>query len=87
MLCERQLSTDRDWFAYHDVAGWCTGEDACAAANAAAGAARGGAEATQSMSAAAGRASYVSEESLANISDPGAMAVAFWLEAVSEALQ
>ncbi len=65
----------------------CAGEDVSAAAHAAASAAQDGAEATRTMSAAAGRASYVSEESLANNSDPGAMAVAIWLEAVSEALQ
>lgn len=66
---------------------FCAGEAASAAAHAAANAAQEGAEATRSMSAAAGRASYVSEESLADNPDPGAMAVAIWLEAVSEELQ
>jgi hypothetical protein len=37
------------------------------------------------MSAAAGRASYVSEQSLADNADPGAVAVATWLLAVSNA--
>ena len=63
------------------------GGSAQAAAAAAADAARNGAHATMSMAAAAGRASYVSEASLADNADPGAVAVSLWLEAVSRALQ
>ena len=57
---------------------------ACVAA--AARAAMGGAEQTKAMAARAGRASYVPADKLAEVPDPGAMAVAFWLAAAAEAL-
>ena len=49
-------------------------------------AARQGADSTKSMTHAAGRSSYVPVSALANTPDPGAMAAAFWLEAMAEAL-
>jgi dihydroxyacetone kinase len=52
---------------------------------AAADAAAKGAEATKTMVAGAGRATYVPAESLDQVPDPGAMAVAMWLEAVAKA--
>ena len=39
------------------------------------------------MKAAAGRSSYVPEEALQDTSDPGALAVGFWLQAVAESMQ
>ncbi|KAL4434444.1 hypothetical protein ABPG75_000885 [Micractinium tetrahymenae] len=57
-----------------------------AAADAAASAAEAGAEATCSMTAAAGRASYVPAEQQEGTPDPGARAVAIWLRAVANAL-
>ena len=53
---------------------------------AAATAAEEGAEATKGMVAAAGRASYVPPEQLANVPDPGAMAAAIWLRAAASSL-
>ena len=53
---------------------------------AAAAAAEAGAEATKGMAAAAGRSSYVPAATLAEVPDPGAMAVGFWLRAVATAL-
>ena len=38
------------------------------------------------MKAGAGRSSYVPEEALRNTADPGASAVAFWLQAVADLL-
>ena len=38
------------------------------------------------MKAGAGRSSYVPEEALRNTSDPGASAVAIWLQAVADLL-
>ncbi len=52
----------------------------------AATAARDGADATATMSASAGRASYVPATSLSGVPDPGAVAAARWLSAVAEAL-
>ncbi|GAX75952.1 hypothetical protein CEUSTIGMA_g3395.t1 [Chlamydomonas eustigma] len=42
-----------------------------------------GAESTKSMSATAGRSSYVPSEVLAEVPDPGAVAVAIWIQAVA----
>ena len=53
---------------------------------AAAAAAETGAEATKSMVAGAGRASYVPEDVIKNTPDPGAKAVAMWLAAVAKSL-
>jgi len=53
---------------------------------AAATAAEAGAEATKAMRAGAGRASYVPDEVLKNVPDPGAKAVAMWLQAVARSL-
>ena len=44
-------------------------------------AATAGAEATKTMKASAGRASYVPYEKMKDVPDPGAMAVAIWLTA------
>jgi len=52
---------------------------------AAADAARSGAESTKLMAAAAGRSSYIPEEVLRDVPDPGAMAVACWLTALADA--
>ena len=38
------------------------------------------------MRAGAGRSSYVPEEALRDTADPGACAVAFWLQAVADVL-
>jgi dihydroxyacetone kinase len=54
-----------------------------AALAAAADAAEAGAEATRTMSAGAGRASYVPQETIAAVPDPGAKGVAFWLRALA----
>ena len=54
---------------------------------AAAKAASQGADATKGMAAGAGRSSYVPEAALAEHPDPGAVAVATWMEAVSQAVQ
>jgi len=51
-----------------------------------ASAAAAGAEATKSMTAGAGRASYVPTEVMKDVPDPGAKAVAFWLSAVATSL-
>ena len=59
------------------------GSSMAAALSAAAEAAEAGAEATKTMHAAAGRASYVPQDVLADVPDPGAKAVAFWLRAVA----
>lgn len=64
----------------------CSGGDAVAALQAAASAAADGAEKTKTMKAGAGRSSYVPEEALHNTADPGASAVAIWLQAVAESL-
>jgi len=53
---------------------------------AAAKAAEAGANSTLTMTAGAGRASYVRQDALAQVPDPGAMAVAFWLRAVATSL-
>ena len=57
-----------------------------AAAIAAAQAAHRGAESTKGMAAAAGRSSYVPQTVLADNADPGAVAVAIWIEAVATVL-
>ena len=49
-------------------------------------AAREGADLTLSMNAMAGRSSYVPTEALKSVPDPSAMAVAFWLTAVKDAI-
>ena len=54
-----------------------------AALAAAADAAEAGAEATRTMSAGAGRASYVPQKTVAAVPDPGAKGVAFWLRALA----
>jgi len=51
---------------------------------AAAKAAEAGAEATKTMVAGAGRASYLPDDVVKNVPDPGAKAVAMWLSAVAE---
>ena len=58
-----------------------------AAMSAAAGAAAKGAEETKSMKAAAGRSSYVPDKALQDTADPGASAVAIWLQAAAKALE
>ncbi|CAI6004649.1 unnamed protein product [Closterium sp. NIES-65] len=63
------------------------GESAAAALAAAAQAAAAGAESTKSMPALAGRSSYVPAEVLASVPDPGAMAVAAWLQGAATAMQ
>eukprot|EP00670_Eutreptiella_braarudii_P012644 CAMPEP_0174323884 /NCGR_PEP_ID=MMETSP0810-20121108/12115_1 /TAXON_ID=73025 ORGANISM="Eutreptiella gymnastica-like, Strain CCMP1594" /NCGR_SAMPLE_ID=MMETSP0810 /ASSEMBLY_ACC=CAM_ASM_000659 /LENGTH=586 /DNA_ID=CAMNT_0015436481 /DNA_START=28 /DNA_END=1788 /DNA_ORIENTATION=+ len=52
--------------------------------NQAAGAALKGAEATQGMEAMAGRASYVRKEQMAKAPDPGAMAIAYAVQALTK---
>lgn len=52
----------------------------------AARAAEEGAEATKTMTAGAGRASYVPTEVMKDVPDPGAKAVAFWLAAAAKAI-
>ena len=64
-----------------------SGSPAAAALAAAASAAEAGAEATKTMVAAAGRASYVPKEVISSVPDPGAMAVALWLRAVAASVQ
>jgi DAK2 domain len=54
-----------------------------AAAAAAAQAARKGADGTAGLTARAGRSSYVSAEAQAGVPDPGACAVAAWLETLA----
>lgn len=49
-------------------------------------AAEAGAEATKSMTASAGRASYVPAEVLASIPDPGAVGATIWLKAAAKAI-
>ena len=48
-------------------------------------AAKGGAEATTTMSAQAGRSSYVPAAILSSVPDPGAVGVATWMAAISKA--
>ena len=50
-------------------------------------AAEEGAAATKTMGAAAGRSTYVPEQVLRDVPDPGAQAVCVWLKAILEALQ
>ena len=57
------------------------------AAAAAADAAEAGAEATREMNATAGRSSYVPENVLRSVADPGATAAAAWIRGVAEAVQ
>lgn len=64
-----------------------SGANVAAAVSSAASAAAEGAQKTKSMKAAAGRSSYVPEEALQDTSDPGALAVGFWLQAVAESMQ
>lgn len=52
----------------------------------AARAAKEGAAATMHMVAGAGRSSYIPDENLEGIPDPGAEVVSIWLQAVAEAL-
>jgi len=63
-----------------------SGATIVAMVQAAAAAAKTGAEATKAMTAGAGRASYVPLEVLKDVPDPGAMAVAMWLEAIASSL-
>ncbi|GJP44461.1 hypothetical protein CLOM_g8046 [Closterium sp. NIES-68] len=63
------------------------GEPPAAALAAAAEAAAAGAESTKSMPALAGRSSYVPAEVLASVPDPGAKAVAAWLQGAATAMQ
>jgi dihydroxyacetone kinase len=63
-----------------------SGEDPLKAFRDAAAAAEAGALATKSMTAQAGRSSYVPDHVLATVPDPGAMAAAQWLKAAAEAL-
>lgn len=53
---------------------------------AAAAAASSGVDATRSMAATAGRASYLPTEALAGVPDPGAAALCAWLQAAAQAL-
>lgn len=62
------------------------GQPAADIARAAAAAARQGAEATKSMPAMAGRSSYVPEEVLSSVPDPGASAAAIWIQAAASSL-
>ena len=50
-------------------------------------AAEEGAAATKAMEASAGRSSYVPEEVLRDVPDPGAQAVCVWLKAILSAMQ
>lgn len=65
----------------------CAGKTGVEVARAAAGGAAEGAEATKTMSAAAGRSSYVPEDILRNVPDPGAVAVSKWMKGIAEALE
>jgi len=65
----------------------CFAGSVASALSLAASAASKGAEMTKSMKAGAGRSSYVPEEALRNIADPGASAASYWLHAVAEAMQ
>jgi dihydroxyacetone kinase len=65
-----------------------TGTSGPQAASAAADAAAAGADLTAHMVVAlAGRASYVPGSALADVPDPGAMAVSVWLRAIAAALE
>lgn len=70
--------------ALKDAAG--EGMEVPAGVRAAAKAAAAGAESTKTMSAAAGRSSYVPQQTLKDTADPGAYAVGIWLTAVSKAM-
>ena len=63
------------------------GSSAATALSSAAVAASAGAEKTKTMKAGAGRSSYVPEEALQDIADPGASAVHIWLQAIADSLQ
>lgn len=56
-------------------------------AQAASSAAEQGAEATKSMAGRAGRSGYVNESILRGIPDPGAHAVAVWMNALAQQLE
>ena len=51
---------------------------------AAAAAAKSGADGTKGMKASKGRSSYVPEDVLALVPDPGAQGVAIWLQAIAD---
>ncbi|XP_057952075.1 putative 3,4-dihydroxy-2-butanone kinase [Malania oleifera] len=62
------------------------GDDPCSAFVLSSDAALAGAERTKHMKAQAGRSTYVSEEILASVPDPGAMALATWYRAAALAV-
>ena len=64
-----------------------TGKGIAAALSEAAAAATEGAEATKGMKASAGRSSHVPDKALQDTADPGASAVAIWLQAAAQAVQ
>ena len=68
------------------IVGTVTGDATGTAARKAAEVAEEGADSTCSMSAGAGRSSYVPESQLKDIPDPGAKAVSLWIRAVSNAI-
>lgn len=63
------------------------GADVAAVARVGAEAAAAGAAATASMEARAGRSSYVPADRIQGCEDPGAAAVAVWMDAVAGALE
>ena len=70
------------------ASGLCAaGEGGRAALEQACRAAEEGAAATRAMEASAGRSSYVPEEVLRDVADPGAQAVCVWLKAILSTLQ
>lgn len=60
------------------------GDDGSRCLAAAAAAAKSGADDTTGMKARKGRSSYVPEDVLSSVPDPGAQGVAIWLQAVAE---
>ena len=66
------------------LAGMCAGDDSKNCLAAAAAAARSGADGTKGMKASKGRSSYVPEDVLSSVPDPGAQGVAIWLQAIAD---
>ena len=66
------------------IAAQCAGADGQQAIKAAAAAAKAGADKTKGMKASKGRSSYVPEEVLANVPDPGAQGCAIWIQAIAD---
>ncbi len=62
----------------------CTGASGQEVIKAAAAAARTGADKTRNMKASKGRSSYVPEDVLRSVPDPGAQGCAIWMQAIAD---